>query len=144
MARFILTGKSSIALCGVSNTTNTGATESQGRLCDENGVVNHLLFLDDLKLTIDHLPFVIPQADVDRDRLYIWSEGGCEMISIEQYVNVEINSLNKYLVGSQERMLKAVCREKVIKGNDSGMDKASYLDERARKYQGKPPPQIIR
>ena len=102
-------------------------------------------FMDDLKLTIDQLTFVIPQADVDRDRLYIKrSEGGCGMISTEQYVNVEINSLNKYLEGSQERMLKAVCREKVIKGNDSGMDKASYLDERVRKYQGKPPPRAIR
>ena len=73
------------------------------------------------------------------DRLYIKiSEGGRGMISIEECVNVELNSLNKYLDGSQERMLKAVCREKVFKQQDSDMEKAMYLDERTRKCHEKP------
>ena len=47
------------------------------------------------------------QADIDR--LYLKrSEGGRGMLSIKENVNVEVNMLNEYIVGSQEQMLKSV------------------------------------
>lgn len=54
-----------------------------------------------------------PQADADR--LYIKrAEGGRGMISAEDCVEIEINSLNKYIEGSIERLLKAVKDEKIL------------------------------
>ena len=78
-----------------------------------------------------------PQADVDR--LYVRrSKGGRGMISMEECVNVEVNNLSKYIQDSQERMLKAVDKEKIIKEKDPGKDKVSYSEEHAQRYREKP------
>ena len=42
---------------------------------------------------------------------------------IEECVNVELNNMN-YLQGSEERLLKAVCKENVLEMNDPGKDRA--------------------
>ena len=78
-----------------------------------------------------------PQADVDR--LYVKrSKGGRGMINIEECVNVEVNNLSKYIQDSQERMLKAVDKEKIIKEKDPGKDNISYSEEHAQRYREKP------
>ena len=65
-----------------------------------------------------------PQADVDR--LYFKrSEGGRGMISIEECVNAETNSLNRCLERCHERMLIAVHKEEVLKEKEPGKDKAT-------------------
>ena len=51
----------------------------------------------------------------DIDRLYVKrSEGGRGMISVEDCVLIEKNSLHKYTIESDEPMLKAVVKEEVI------------------------------
>ena len=76
------------------------------------------------------------QADIDR--LYLKrSEGAHAMIRIEESVNVEVNMLNEYIAGSQERTLKAVNKENILKEVESGKDKTSYLEEHAKRYHEK-------
>ena len=49
------------------------------------------------------------------------------MISIEECVNVTVHMLNVYILGSQERMLKAVNKENVLKEAEPDKDKTGYL-----------------
>ena len=78
-----------------------------------------------------------PQANVDR--LYVKRpKGGRGMISIEECVNVEVNNLNKYIQDSQERMLKAVDKEKRKKEKDPGKDTILYSEEHVQRYCEKP------
>ena len=55
-----------------------------------------------------------PQADVDR--LY-WKrkEGGRGLISIEDCITIEENSLGYYINTKQDQLLKEVCKENIIK-----------------------------
>ena len=54
-----------------------------------------------------------PQADVDR--LYIpRNNGGSGMITGEDYVKMETESLKKYVASSKERLLNAVEREEIL------------------------------
>ena len=55
---------------------------------------------------------------------------------IEECVNVELNNMN-YLQGSEERLLKAVCKENVLEMNDPGKNRASYIEDHTRKYREK-------
>ena len=54
------------------------------------------------------------------------AEGGGGIISIEECVNVKINSLNKYLARSQEWMLKAVFKEEVRKGASPNFGRSNF------------------
>ena len=47
--------------------------------------------------------------------------GGRGIISIEYCVTIEINSMNAYIESSNERMLKAVHREKVLREKHEGI-----------------------
>ena len=79
------------------------------------------------------------RTKTDVDRLHFKrSEGGGRMISIEECVNAETNTLNRYLVGCQERMLIAVRKEEVLKAKEPGKDKTTFLKERAQRYRKKP------
>ena len=64
-----------------------------------------------------------PQADVDR--LYLKrSEGGRGMIGVEDCVTIETNSLMSYIKQhANEKALKAVAREQVLKVRREGMEK---------------------
>lgn len=54
-----------------------------------------------------------PQADVDRP--YIpRNKGGSGMITVEDYVKIETESLKKYVESSKERLLNTVEREEII------------------------------
>ena len=60
------------------------------------------------------------------------------MIGIEECVNVEVNNMKNYLQESEERLLKAVCKENVLQEKDPGKDRASYIEDHTRKYREKP------
>ena len=54
-----------------------------------------------------------PQADVDRP--YIpKNKGGSGIITVEDYVKIETESLKKYVESSKERLLNTVEREEII------------------------------
>ena len=53
-------------------------------------------------------------------------------------MTIEINSLNAYIDSSNERMLKAVHREKVLREKDECKDKAAIREERKQRYLDKP------
>ena len=54
-----------------------------------------------------------PQADVDRP--YIpRNKGGSGIITVEDYVKIETESLKKYVESSKERLLNTVEREEII------------------------------
>ena len=55
---------------------------------------------------------------------------------IEECVNVELNNMN-YLQGSEERLLKGVCKENILQEKDPGKDRASYIEDHTRKYREK-------
>ena len=63
-----------------------------------------------------------PKADVDR--LYLQR---CEeergLIRLEDFVQVEVQSLEKYLRNSKEKILKEVSRSRVIENNKYGRSK---------------------
>ena len=63
-----------------------------------------------------------PQADVDR--LY-WrrKEGGRGLISIEDCMTIEENSLRYYIDTNQKQLLKEVCKENIIKERQSPKEK---------------------
>ena len=77
-----------------------------------------------------------PQSDVDR--LYFKrSEGGRGLISVQDCVRAEISSLTSYISASQERALKAVVEEHILKENDlKGM--GDIRQERKDQFKEKP------
>ena len=42
-----------------------------------------------------------------------------------------------YLQGSEERLLKVVCKENVLQEKDPGKDRASYIEDHTQKYHEK-------
>ena len=57
-----------------------------------------------------------PEADVDR--LYLQRyEGGRGLRGLEGYEQVEVHSLEKYLITSKEEVLKEVSRSRIIENN---------------------------
>ena len=54
------------------------------------------------------------------------------MINIEECVNIKAHMLNVYITGSQERMLKTVNKENVLKEAEPDKDKTGYLKEHAK------------
>ena len=78
-----------------------------------------------------------PQADVDR--LYLKrSEGGRGLLSIEECVIIETNSLVNYIKESNEKVLNAVLFEGILDGNYVGVDKSRLREERHQRYLAKP------
>ena len=60
---------------------------------------------------------------VDVDRLYMKrSEGGRGMISVEDCVEMEINSMYQYILRSNEKLLKIVKEEEIVKGGTTKKD----------------------
>ena len=75
-----------------------------------------------------------PQADVDR--LYIKrAEGGRGMISVEDCVEIETNSLHQYIIESKEKLLKDVKDEGIL---GEGMSKEDVAEKRKNQYKEKP------
>lgn len=77
-----------------------------------------------------------PQADVDR--LYFKrKQGGRGLISVEDCVTAEINSMVRYLVNSDEIALKAVQNENTLRVRNNGAGKEELREERRRRYLSK-------
>ena len=75
-----------------------------------------------------------PQADVDR--LYIKrAEGGRGIISVEDCVEIETNSLHQYIIESKEKLLKGVKDEGIL---GEGMSKEDVAEKRRNQYKEKP------
>ena len=74
-----------------------------------------------------------PQADVDK--LYVKiSQGGRDLISIEDCVNIEAGSLYRYVKAIKEKLLIAVKNEDIL---DEGEEKERIRQERLNSYRGK-------
>ena len=74
-----------------------------------------------------------PQSDVDR--LYFKrSQGGRGLISVEDCVNVEVNSLRKYVESSDETLLVLVGKENTL---EEGEEKKEIQSLRRDKYSRK-------
>ena len=79
-----------------------------------------------------------PQADVDR--LY-WKrkEGGGGLISIEDCITIEENSLGYYINTKQDQLLKEVCKKNIIKERQSPKEKKRMIIEnRKERFREKP------
>ena len=75
-----------------------------------------------------------PQADVDR--LYLpRNKGGRGMISVEDCVEIEIESLKVYVEASNESLLNAVEGEQILRGEKT---KIEILESRKEKFMEKP------
>ena len=69
-----------------------------------------------------------PKADVDR--LYLLGcEGGRGLLGLEDCVQVEVHSLDKYLNTSKKKILKEVSRSRIIENNKCGRSKEEVLKE---------------
>ena len=77
-----------------------------------------------------------PKTDVER--LYLQRcEGGRDLIGLENCVQVEVHSLEKYLSTLKEKILKEVSRSRIIE-NKYGRSKEEIHKEHGEKYEGKP------
>ena len=74
-----------------------------------------------------------PQADVDR-LYYKRADGGRGLISVEDCVEIEVNSLFGYLERSKEPFLKAVKEENLL---SSGTPKEAIKEKRMKSYKEK-------
>ena len=77
-----------------------------------------------------------PKADVDRPYLQR-CEGGRSLLGLEDCVQVEVYSLEKYLSISKEKILK-VNRSRIIENNKYGRSKEDVHKEHREKYEGNP------
>ena len=78
-----------------------------------------------------------PKADVDRLHSQR-CEGGRALLGLEDCVQVEKHSLEKYLSTSKEKILKEASRSRIIKNNKCGRSKEELHKEHREKYEGKP------
>ena len=58
-----------------------------------------------------------PEADVDRLYFLQRCEGGRGLLGLEDFVQVGVHSLEKYLSTSKEKILKEVSRSRIIENN---------------------------
>ena len=78
-----------------------------------------------------------PKADVDR--LYLQRcEGGRGLLGLEDCVQVEVHSLEKYLSTSKEKILKEVSRRRIIENNKYGRSTEKIHMQYPEKYEVKP------
>ena len=61
------------------------------------------------------------------------------IIGLEDFVQVEVHSLEKYLSISKEKILKELSRSRTIENNKYGRSKEETHQEHREKYEGKPP-----
>ena len=78
-----------------------------------------------------------PKADVDRLHLQR-CEGGRGLLGVEDCVQVEVNSLKKYLSTSKEKILKEVSRSRIIENNKFRRSEEEIHKETREKYEVKP------
>ena len=77
-----------------------------------------------------------PKADVDR--LYLQRcEGGRGLLGLEDCVQVEVHSLEKYLSTLKEKILKEVSRSRIIENNKHGRSKEEIRKEHQEKHERK-------
>ena len=78
-------------------------------------------------------------SKADVDRLYLQRcEGERGLIELEDCVQVEVYSLEKYLTTSKNKILKEVSRSRIIENNKYGRGKEEIYKEQREKYEGKP------
>ena len=78
-----------------------------------------------------------PKADVDI--LYLQRcEGGRDLLGLEDCVQVEVHSIEKYLSTSKEKILKEVSRSRITESKKCGRSKEEVHKENREKYEGKP------
>ena len=78
-----------------------------------------------------------PKANVDR--LYLQRcEGRRGLLGLEDCVQVEVHSLEKYLSTSKEKILKEVSRSRIIENNKYGRSKEEIHKEHREKSERKP------
>ena len=78
-----------------------------------------------------------PKADVDR--LYLQRcEGRRGLIGLESCVQVEVHSLEKYLITSKEKILKGVSRSRIIENSKYGRSKEEIHKGYRETYEEKP------
>ena len=78
-----------------------------------------------------------PKADVDRLHLQR-CEGGRGLLGLEYCVQVEVNSLKKYLSTSNKKILKEVSRSRIIENNKYRRNKEEIHKEIREKCKVKP------
>ena len=61
------------------------------------------------------------------------------IIGLEDFVQVEVHSLEKYLSISKEKILKELSSSRTIENNKYGRSKEETHQEHREKYEGKPP-----
>ena len=77
-----------------------------------------------------------PKADVDR--LYLKRcDGGRGLIGVEDCVQAEVNSLDKYLSASEEKMLKEVSLSSTLENKKHGKSKEDIQKKHQREYESK-------
>ena len=77
------------------------------------------------------------KADVDRQYLQR-CEGGRGLLALEDCVQVEVHSLEKYLSTLKENILKKVSRRKITENNRYGRSKEEIHKEHREKFEEKP------
>ena len=78
-------------------------------------------------------------SKVNVDRMYLQRcEGGRGLLGMEDCVQVEVRSLEKYLTISKEKILKEVSRSKFIENNKCERSKEEVNKKHREKYEGKP------
>ena len=78
-------------------------------------------------------------SKVNVDRMYLQRcEGGRGLLGMEDCVQVEVRSLEKYLTISKEKILKEVSRSKFIENNKYERSKEEVNKKHREKYEGKP------
>ena len=72
---------------------------------------------------------------VDVDRLYLQRcEGGRGLLGLEDFVQVEVHSLEKYLITSKEKILKEVSRNRILENNKYRRSKEEIHKKHREKY----------
>ena len=78
-------------------------------------------------------------SKADVDRLYLQRcEGGTGLLGLENCVQVDVHSFEKYLNTSKEKILREVSCSRIIENNKYGRRKEEIYKEHREKCEGKP------
>ena len=78
-------------------------------------------------------------SKADVDRLYLQRcEGGTGLLRLENCVQVDVHSFEKYLNTSKEKILREVSCSRIIENNKYGRRKEEIYKEHREKCEGKP------
>ena len=78
------------------------------------------------------------QPKADLDKLYLQRCEGRGLLGLEDFVLVEVHSLEKYLSTSKEKILKEVSCSRITENNQCRKSKEQVHKARQEKYEGKP------